>query len=407
MQSKGLFEGQDERAAAKAKHEFWDNQPMPNRFNEETPKTVVPELVDNRLAVNISPERLPLQDPLEWCDEAWEHESLEAICKEVNTLSNEGTQEETLSFNPDISFLMWSMSPPGMLRQYLVGFRHKQTRKLLGFICGLPLSVSISGAVVEKAIEIKNLFIHPSLRGMRLAPLLISEVSRRVRYNGHYIALYTSSVTITRPLCKARYYQRPINLSKLLSVRFKELSRGQTLARSERRLEQDVVIPNGWRKMEERDAKEAHALLTSYLSRFVVHQVMSFEEFKYWFINPHPSVSAYVVEGRDESIKAFCCWHVLEAHVTSNAGQPTVVKGAFSHYIAGDDLSRLYQWQVAQMKLDGVDVLMCLDIGGMEDVLLDFEASKAEVSPEYLLYHLYNFKALPCDDNSTFNICFF
>jgi hypothetical protein len=70
-------------------------------------------------------------------------------------------------------------------------------------------------------------------------------------------------------------------------------------------------------------------------------------------------------------------------------------------------LEQLYQAQTLQMKQDGVDVMMSLDIGGNEDVLLDFEASKAEVTPEYLLYHLYNFRARPVDDNDEFNVCFF
>jgi hypothetical protein len=54
-----------------------------------------------------------------------------------------------------------------------------------------------------------------------------------------------------------------------------------------------------------------------------------------------------------------------------------------------------------------VDVAMWLDVGGNEEELLDFEQSRAEVTSEYLLYHLYNFRARPCDDPDQFKVCFF
>lgn len=50
---------------------------------------------------------------------------------------------------------------------------------------------------------------------------------------------------------------------------------------------------------------------------------------------------------------------------------------------------------------------MWLDVGGNEEELLDFEQSRAEVTSEYLLYHLYNFRARPCDDPDQFKVCFF
>jgi hypothetical protein len=117
---------------------------------------------------------------------------------------------------------MWSMNPPGMKREWLVGLRRKAApHELVGFICGLPMSASIAGTVIEQVMEIKNLYVHPDLRGNRLTPILISEVSRRVRRSNFCVALYTSSVTITRPLCKARFYQRPLNMAKLVAARFK------------------------------------------------------------------------------------------------------------------------------------------------------------------------------------------
>lgn len=67
----------------------------------------------------------------------------------------------------------------------------------------------------------------------------------------------------------------------------------------------------------------------------------------------------------------------------------------------------MFNCQLSQAESDGVDVFLSLDVGGNEDFLLDFQSTKAEVTPEYLLYHLYNFKCPPCDDVSDFNVQFF
>ena len=410
---KDIFQSSEVKEAASKKHTFWDQQPMPNKFNEHAPADdPALEMIDNKIAENVSPDPIALDEELEleWCDAAWQEASLQSICEQVFELSKTGEPEEATSFSPDTSFLMWSMNPPGMRREWLVGMRRRDSGLLVGFICGLPMSAFIGGAVVEKVMEIKNLYVHPAFRGKRLTPILISEVSRRVRLHNFCVALYTSSVTITRPLCKARFYQRPLNVAKLSAVRFKEVSRGQTLPRLQRRYGKAAALPAGWKRMEEVHVIRAWQLLQAHLALFKVHQVMSEAEFRYWFVAGHPSVHAYVVEEEGGHVVAFCAWHVMEAHLVSNAGRPTVVTGAFSHYnavAAGRELVQVLGAQVAQLQRDGVDVLMMLDIGGSEEALLDFEQSRAEVTSEYLLYHLYNFRARPCDDVDQFKICFF
>ena len=384
---------------------------MPNKFNEPVAAAPVLEMIDNQIAVNVSPDPVQLDESLdlEWCDAAWRDASLESICQEVFTLSRAGESEQVTSFSPDVSFLIWSMNPPGMMRDWLVGIRRRKApHELVGFICGLPMSASIGGILIDRVMEIKNLYVHPVLRGNRLTPILISEVSRRVRRSNFCVALYTSSVTITRPLCKARFYQRPLNMAKLAAARFKDVSRGQTLPRLAQRYGHAAPLPFGWKRLEEKHLEPAWKLLEEHLRGFQVHQVMPFAQFEYWF-GPlrHSSVHAYVVENADGRVEAFCAWHVMDAAALSNSGKPMTLRAAFSHYNAGKDLGVLMQAQIAQLLLDDVDVSMWLDIGGNEEYLLDFEQSRAEVTSEYLLYHLYNFRAKPCDDCAEFKVCFF
>jgi diazepam-binding inhibitor (GABA receptor modulating acyl-CoA-binding protein) len=80
---KDVFQSSEAREAASKKHAFWDNQPMPNKFNEPVADAPVLEMIDNQIAVNVSPDPLPLDESLglEWCDDYWSDESLETICQ--------------------------------------------------------------------------------------------------------------------------------------------------------------------------------------------------------------------------------------------------------------------------------------------------------------------------------------
>lgn len=395
-----LFDGGDARAASSSAHAFWDAQPMPNKWGESTSTPVQPELINNRIAVDVSPVPLALPPHLEWCDDRWADAPLRDICAEVHQLSQQGVDASVLSFSPAPEFLHWSMNPPAMRRDWLVGFRDRTTGVLQGFICGLPCSVSITGALVERMVEIKNLYVHPDQRGNRLAPILIAEVTRRVTRLQYCSALYTSAVTITRPLCKARYYQRPLNFAKLVATRYKEVPRGQTLERLHRKYAVDSSAPvslAGWRRLGEEEVDAACELLNAHLARFSIHQQLSTAELRHWFVDCPAAVHAYV-SGPRGNLESFCAWHTLDASAVANCGERTVVRGAFAHYSAvrqgsALELIDVYEAMLTQAARQGVDVLLCLDVGGNEDFLLDFARVKADVTSEYLLYHLVRWRS--------------
>lgn len=246
-------------------------------------------------------------------DDEWKNESLDVICSEVEKLSRTNDEgERQCSFQPPHTFLVHSFKAPGFRKEYLVGIRN-ESEELVGFICAIPFSLKIKNSNLDKCVEVKNLFLHPSVRGKRLTPILISEITRRVTSNGTVTAFYTSSVTITKPICKARYYQRIINVAKLVSVNYREIGRLTTIPR----LQQKFNIPKNslkeknWRKLgnNEKDILESFELLKLHLAKFLVHQVFNFEEFKHWFVNCDPSVQVYIA-GKDK-VQGIAIWQVM------------------------------------------------------------------------------------------------
>jgi glycylpeptide N-tetradecanoyltransferase len=63
-----------------------------------------------------------------------------------------------------------------------------------------------------------------------MAPILITEVTRRVNLKDKWQAIYTSGKTLPTPFCRATYYHRSLNPKKLIDVKFSGLGPKQTLA---------------------------------------------------------------------------------------------------------------------------------------------------------------------------------
>jgi len=61
----------------------------------------------------------------------------------------------------------------------ILGVRVKKSKKIVGFITGIPVHVMVNDKKVKMA-EINFLCVHKKLRSNRLAPVLIKEVTRRV-----------------------------------------------------------------------------------------------------------------------------------------------------------------------------------------------------------------------------------
>lgn len=79
----------------------------------------------------------------------------------------------------------------------MVAVRSTANKKLLGFICGVPVTCKVNGQKF-KSIYINFLVVHKKLREKKLAPKLIDEVKRRIALTGVSTAIYTSG-TVSHP----------------------------------------------------------------------------------------------------------------------------------------------------------------------------------------------------------------
>jgi glycylpeptide N-tetradecanoyltransferase len=97
-------------------------------------------------------------------------------------------------FDYSPEFLKWALLPPGQYKEWIVGVRVIKTKKMVGFITGVPVHMILDNEHKIKMTEINFLCVYKKLRANRLAPVLIKEITRRVNRLDMWQAVYTAGV---------------------------------------------------------------------------------------------------------------------------------------------------------------------------------------------------------------------
>lgn len=193
---------------------FWSTQPVP-KLDE---KIAVNEHIEpDKDIADIRPDPYRLPAAFKW-DTLNLNDPLQLT--ELYTLLNENYVEDDdamFRFDYQPEFLKWALQPPGWRQDWHVGVRVEKSGLLVGFISAIPGQVKIYDKV-ERIVEINFLCVHKKLRAKRVAPVLISEITRRVNLTGIFQAVYTAGVVLPKPVSTCRYWHRSLNPKKLIEV---------------------------------------------------------------------------------------------------------------------------------------------------------------------------------------------
>lgn len=280
-----------------AAYKFWSTQPV-MRFDEEAK-----QVEDGPLQI-LKLEGVPTQPaPLAVTGFEWVtlDVSSDADVKDICELMNGHYVEdadEMFRFNYGTGILKWYLTCPGWKRQWSIGIRATQSRKLVAFISAVPLQLRVRGNVLNAA-EVNFICVHKKLRSKRLAPVLIKEITRLCNREQVWQAIYTASVVLPKPVSTCRYYHRPLDWKKLYEVGFSHLPTG---SKPQYQVHKYALPTNtstkGWREMQLKDVDAVHELLGRYLERYDIAPVYTREEIAHWFV---PEMS----EGDDQVVWAY------------------------------------------------------------------------------------------------------
>lgn len=190
---------------------------------------------------------------------------------------------------------------PGWDRKYHIGVRAKQSRKLVAYISAIPAHLRVREKTFLTS-EVNFLCVHKKLRGKRLAPVLIKEITRISNLDGIWQGLHTGGIVLPRPVSTCRYFHRALNWQKLYECGFSPLPPGSKPQFQVRKYAlPETTVTKGLREMEERDLDSVSELFGKYSAKFDIAPVFTKEELNHWLLPKRDAsgeqvVWSYVVE---------------------------------------------------------------------------------------------------------------
>ena len=338
-------------------HRFWNTQPVRNASVEE-PEGMI---LQNSESIRSTPLSLPAEFEWELIDVSKE-DHLHRVYELLSRYYVEGRAK--LLYTSD--FLKWVFGQKGSM---CIGVKVCKTDRIVGYIFASFGELSIKGKLLKVA-EIDFLCVHPKLRNKRLAPLLIQEITRRVRLQNIHCAVYTAGVELPTPYVHHTYYHRFMNVDKLFSAGF--ISSDQ-LAYADAYRKKYKILPK-WHSAGLHMAdtastdlvcKDIIPLYDTYLPA-TVKPVLSMKLVRY-LISAPPDVlqTFYITHPQTGDMVAFCMVYFLQYAF----GEKIIRVAQLYHFAARDegDLRRILRGMLAKIR-SKADVLNVLDGTGFETV---------------------------------------
>ncbi|PVV05429.1 hypothetical protein BB560_000061 [Smittium megazygosporum] len=331
-------EQQQKEEMLKKEHKFWDTQPVPSVKPTSKAKKFDAPFIPDIPVDKIPKEQTPIPPEYKWCNIDISNPS--EMHELYNLLSNHYVEDadEMFRFRYSTDFLNWALNPPNQNPDWHIGLRKTDgSNVLVAFISGLELQLKIN-SVSKRMAEINFLCINKSLRKLRLAPVLIREITRRFNLSKIYQAIYTAGIQIPTPISVCRYFHRPLNPKKLINSGFSRLPHDMTLAKlvmKYRLSPEHTPQIRGLRLMTEKDVPQVRKILNKYLNaRTKVHQVFDTDAItKHWLLPRKDVIFTYVVEDvtKPGKITDFFSYYLLPSTVLKKK-DPSNAKSGKSDY---------------------------------------------------------------------------
>ncbi|KAI9216963.1 acyl-CoA N-acyltransferase [Blastocladiella britannica] len=385
-------------------HAFWKTQPVLQTLAEQKKVSEDGPLEPNRAPSEIRQAPYKLPEGYEWVEiDVLDEGEMDEVCKFL--LDNYVEDADgTFRFGYPKEVLEWALKPPGWKKFWHIGVRITSSRRLVAFISGIPAHLTVNASVLP-IVEINFLCVLKRLRSIRMAPVLIKEITRRCNLEGIFQAMYTAGTDLPGAISRCRYWHRPLQVEKLLDVGFSYLGKDETVSgRVEKLALKKVLIPlPGLRPMTAEDVPAVTSGLNAYLRNFQVAPVFSEEEVAHWFVPRDRVVYSLVVEN-DEGIESFVSFYRIPSSVL-NHDKYTELNAAYSFYyfypvdqtdpVANQKrLETLMYGALTVAKETGHDVFNALELMENPGILSGLNFSKGD---GVLNYYLYNWRCKPVD----------
>lgn len=367
-------------------HKFWNTQPV-----IQTGEVVKENgVIDSKNDVNaVQKDPIPLPPEFVWSvvdtrDKDQQNELYTFLANHYVAHKN-----SVFAFAYSAEFLDWALHPPGWKPQWHLGIRLASDNSLIGFISATPISILVDKKVND-IVAVDFLSVHKEYRQHSFAPLLISEVTRRVNLEGIFTAIFTAGKQIIKPFATSIYYHHIINSEKLTAIGFTYQKKPTFLNKF------SIKLP-GFREMTEADVPAVTEKLNEYANRYTVSQVFSEAEVAHMFLPRKNIVGSYVVQ-KGKKIDSFFSFYIVPSTVKGHPVYKEYIS-AYVYYYACPlgQLSDVAKCAMYMAKKDyGADVFNCLKVLRNDLFIKSCDFVNGD---GHLNYYFYNYACKPMDSS--------
>lgn len=375
------------------RHEFWKTQPVPKIGTKvEKPGTIyaqLPRAFDNPII---------LPDECEWKTLDIEDESdLDSLHSFLSEHYVQDTDDRfRLRYSKEFITLLLTQNDT----RSVAAITLRETGQIIGCISYVMTTNVVHGESFQMA-EVNFLCIDETFRNKRMAPVLISEITRRVTRHGIDKAMYTVGNKIPTPFSVTRYYHRPLNVRFLIDIGFMDCG-DQTMESVEKIYQLPSKMSRNFVRLDESNLEGAYSCFISYVDNgYDCYPDFSLEEFRHMFLH-NDVVRTYVVTDTENSneVLDFCSYYNLDSTVVSD-GSIMRAANLFYYSCNNTDLRMICLNLMIEAKNRGIDVFNATDMGENLKILSDLRfISGTGVS----YYYMYNYRVPPIVPTKIFKI---
>ena len=360
-------------------HLFWKTQPIDISKNN-----IINEPISVITINDVQKEPYTLPDNFTWCTLNIDDDNdLNLIYKFLLDYYN-SSKNASKKYHYQKDFLRWFLKPYEYYDDLLVGVKYNN--KLVATIFGIPMTIKVYDKNI-KMVEINFLCVHESLRNKRLAPVLIKEITRRTNLHGIFQAFYTASNDLPNSLMKCSYYHRPLNIPKLVDIKFIEKPDKISLQGFSKLFK---ILDNttiNIRQIEPKDYNICCKLLNDYNNKFKISVIFNQEEFNNHFAFKENIIETFVVENNYQ-ITDFISFFFIPSKLNNDTKHIYLSKAYVYYYFNTlTDLCTLVDNGLYLMKKKNIDVVNAMKQYNNEEFLdkLKFKEGVGELN-----FYLYN-----------------
>lgn len=393
-----------------SKHTFWNTQPVVQELVEVLGDGDMPQDLTTIDPTQHPDNPLPLPEGFSWTAiDPYDDAHITILYKLLQSYYVEDTSKMfRFAYSKDL--LKWWLTSPGCKPEYSLGIcidnpDNESNGRLVGYISGVVSDYVYSntedGEVFSRPMQsIVFLCLDKKYRNLKLAPLLIQEITRRSYKNGVFHAIYTSGTPLTPPIQIATYYHRILNPIKLARIGF--CTKPKTMSDKDFAFFYKLpflptTLSPKFRVCTEADIPALYDLYMEYSRKeYKFRQMYSKEQFAHVVTHRKDSVHTLVyTEKEGEQPDAFITYYIIDTAVLTKdikKQYPNMRNGYIYFYALRNScnlpLNQLILALMHNMQSNNIDVCTALNVGPNPSFFTTMKFSEGSGRLNYYLFNL-------------------